>query len=188
MHIIAKSYYNLNKIPHRAVAAGRLLPLLAVSATTFMRLPFQKMQKNLYIFCRSRGICTIPGTKSWKFYSVKFQRARRIYSFIKSKFFARTFAAFVKALRSKKGIEKNLLAQKFIKSIKYCKESIQLNLFSRQRRTGFPQLPKEKFRSEGAENPFNSVLTNYTIGQFFMRLFAWYRHHQAKTQRMAFGD
>ena len=72
---------------------------------------------------------------------------------ISPEIFAQTLAAFVKSLRSKKEIEKNLLAQKFIKSIIYSKESIQLNLF-------FPPALKEKFRSEGAENSSVSVRNN----------------------------
>jgi len=69
------------------------------------------------------------------------------------KFSRKTLASLTKPFQSCRGIEKNLLAQKFIKSIIYSKELIQLNLFS-------PPVQKEKFRSEGAENPFNSVRNN----------------------------
>jgi len=64
-----------------------------------------------------------------------------------------TLAAFVKSLPSKKGIEKNLLAQKFIKSIKYCKESIELNLF-------LSPAENKKIASEGGEISVNSVRNN----------------------------
>jgi len=72
---------------------------------------------------------------------------------ISPEIFAQTLASRLKSLFSSRGIEKNLLAKKFFKSIIYSKESIQLNLFS-------PPAEKEKFRSEGAENQKNSVRNN----------------------------
>jgi len=42
---------------------------------------------------------------------------------------SQTLASRLKSLSSSRGIEKNLLAKKFFKSIIYSKESIQLNLF-----------------------------------------------------------
>ncbi|MFH1504118.1 MAG: recombinase family protein, partial [Candidatus Omnitrophota bacterium] len=70
---------------------------------------------------------------------------------ISAEIFAQTLAAFTKSLPQKRGIEKNLLAQKLIKSIIYSKKSIQLNLFSPP--AEIPQ--KEKSRSEGAGNSKN---------------------------------
>ena len=49
---------------------------------------------------------------------------------ISPEIFAQTLAALARGFSGLKGIEKNLLAKKYIQSIKYCKESIELNLFS----------------------------------------------------------
>ena len=48
---------------------------------------------------------------------------------ISAEIFAQTLSRLTKSLLNLRGIEKNLLAKKYIKSIKYCKESIQINLF-----------------------------------------------------------
>jgi len=49
---------------------------------------------------------------------------------ISPEIFAQTLAALACGFSAVRGIEKNLLAKKFFKSIKYSKESIELNLFS----------------------------------------------------------
>jgi site-specific DNA recombinase len=64
---------------------------------------------------------------------------------ISPEIFAQTLAAFVKSLSQKQGLEKNLLCRRFIKSIIYSKESIQINLFS-------PLASKEKSSAEGGGN------------------------------------
>ncbi|MBU1923676.1 MAG: recombinase family protein [Candidatus Omnitrophica bacterium] len=84
---------------------------------------------------------------------------------ISPEIFAQTLAAFVKSSPFKKGVEKNLLAQKFIKSIIYSKESIEIDIFSPastplstslQPRKGFrPRGKKEKIPAEGGENSGN---------------------------------
>ena len=63
---------------------------------------------------------------------------------ISPEIFAQTLAAFVQSLPGKQGIEKNLLAKKFIKSIIYSRESIQINLF-------YSPAQKEKIGAESAE-------------------------------------
>jgi len=57
---------------------------------------------------------------------------------------SQTLTSRLKSLSNSRGIEKNLLAKKFFKSIIYSKESIQIGLFYFQ-----PQ--KEKIASEGGE-------------------------------------
>jgi site-specific DNA recombinase len=64
---------------------------------------------------------------------------------ISGEIFAQTLAAFVKFLSQKQGLEKNLACCRFIKSIIYSKESIQINFFS-------PLAEKEKSRLEEAGN------------------------------------
>ena len=64
---------------------------------------------------------------------------------ISPEIFAQTLASRLKSLSSSRGIEKNLLAKKFFKSIIYSKESIQIGLF-------YSQPQKEKIGPEGAEN------------------------------------
>jgi len=59
---------------------------------------------------------------------------------------SQTLAAFVQSLKSCPKIQRNIFAKKYIKSIIYSKNSIQINLFVSCR-------PKEKIRPEGAENP-----------------------------------
>ncbi len=63
---------------------------------------------------------------------------------ISPEIFAQTLTSRLKSLSNSRGIEKNLLAKKFFKSIIYSKESIQIGLFYFQ-----PQ--KEKIASEGGE-------------------------------------
>ncbi len=71
---------------------------------------------------------------------------------ISAEIFAQTLSAFLKSFSEKRGIEKNLLAKKFLESIEYCKNSIKLNLFSS---SGIPAKAgpqKEKISAEGGEN------------------------------------
>ena len=55
---------------------------------------------------------------------------------ISGEIFAQTLNCLLKSLQISRGIEKNLLAKKFIKSIIYAKESIQINLFYRPKNSG----------------------------------------------------
>jgi hypothetical protein len=61
---------------------------------------------------------------------------------------SQTLAAFVKSISEKNGLEKNLFCRRFIKSIIYSKESIQINLFL----SAAAISEKEKFPAEGGEN------------------------------------
>ena len=72
---------------------------------------------------------------------------------ISAEIFAQTLAAFVKSRSSKKGIEKNLLVKKFIKSIIYSKESIQINIFS-------SPAQEEKISVRDGENSKKAVRNN----------------------------
>jgi DNA invertase Pin-like site-specific DNA recombinase len=76
---------------------------------------------------------------------------------ISAEIFAQTLAVLTKSFFEKKGIEKNLLAKKFIQSIQYSKNSIKLNLFSSVSGSSSILPQKEKIRSKGAENSKNLV-------------------------------
>jgi hypothetical protein len=70
---------------------------------------------------------------------------------------AQILAVLTKSFFKKKGMEKNLLAKKFIQSIQYSKNSIKLNLFSPAPDSSSIFSQKEKIRSKGAENSKNLV-------------------------------
>ncbi|MFO8052878.1 MAG: recombinase family protein, partial [Candidatus Omnitrophota bacterium] len=76
---------------------------------------------------------------------------------ISPEIFAQTLAVLTKSFSEKKGMEKNLLAKKFIQSIQYSKNSIKLNLFSPLPNSSSISSGKEKIRSKGAKNSKNLV-------------------------------
>jgi hypothetical protein len=64
---------------------------------------------------------------------------------------SQTLTALARGFSGFRGIEKNLLAKKYIQSIKYCKESIELNLFLLPAKS--PENEKSPAEGGGRFNP-----------------------------------
>jgi len=76
---------------------------------------------------------------------------------ISPKIVAQTLDLFIKFLSIKKGVERNLLVKKYIKSIIYSKESIQINLFYSTPDIGDGLGGENPARNFSPKNPQNSV-------------------------------